>query len=99
MGQSPAQKKQRDKIAGPEDTTVAEFAERFFNDIQERDRKDSTMPRRYLEKDILPYIGEKPIKEITQKTCAALSGRRKNKASTPPQAKCAGYSSACWITL
>lgn len=65
MGQSPAQKKQHDKIAGAEDTTVAEFAERFFKDIQERDRKNSTMPRRYLEKDILPYIGEKPIKEIT----------------------------------
>lgn len=58
MGQSPAQKKQRDKIAGPEDTTVAELAERFFKDIQERDRKGSTIPYRYLEKDVVPHIGE-----------------------------------------
>lgn len=77
MGQSPAQKKQRDKVAGPEDTTVAEFAERFFKDIQERDRKDSTMPRRYLEKDILPYIGEKPIKEITAEDVRSVIWKKK----------------------
>jgi integrase len=77
MGQSPAQKKQRDKIAGPEDTTVAEFAERFFKDIQERDRKDSTMPRRYLEKDIIPHIGEKPIKEITAEDVRSVIWKKK----------------------
>jgi integrase len=65
MGHSPAQKKQLAKVTGPEDTTVAEFAERFFKDIQARDRKDNTMPRRYLDKDILPHIGSKPIKTIT----------------------------------
>jgi hypothetical protein len=64
MGHSPARKKQLAKVAGPEDTTVAEFAERFFKDIQARDRKDNTMPRRYLDKDILPSIGTKPIKTI-----------------------------------
>jgi hypothetical protein len=41
---------------------VAQFAERFFNDIQSRDRKDVTMPQRYLEKSILPHIGSKPIR-------------------------------------
>src|ERR1700761_7434568 len=65
MGESPAQKKQRDKVAGPEDTSVAQFAERFFKDIQERDRKDNAMPRRYLEKDIVPHIGDKPVKALT----------------------------------
>lgn len=77
MGQSPAQKKQRDKIAGPEDTTVAEFAERFFKDIQERDRKDSTTPRRYLEKDIVPYIGDKPIKAITAEDVRGVIWKKK----------------------
>src|SRR5690606_3042106 len=33
MGASPAKKKQQEKVAGPEDATVAEFAERFFKDI------------------------------------------------------------------
>ena len=65
LGESPAQKKQQAKTVGPEDATVADFAKRFFKDIQERDHKDNTMPRRYLEKDILPYIRSKPIKNIT----------------------------------
>ncbi|MBB3102992.1 Arm DNA-binding domain-containing protein [Azomonas macrocytogenes] len=34
LGQSPTQKKQQEKVTGPEDFTVAEFAERFFKDIQ-----------------------------------------------------------------
>lgn len=80
MGQSPAQKKQRDKIAGPEDTTVAEFAERFFKDIQERDRKDSTMPRRYLEKDIVPHIGDKPIKAVTAEDVRGVIWKKKEQS-------------------
>ena len=36
MGESPAQKKQRDKIAGPEDTTVAQFAPSIFHNDEDR---------------------------------------------------------------
>ncbi len=77
VGQSPAQKKQREKIAGPEDTTVAEFAERFFKDIQERDRQDNTMPRRYLDKDIIPHIGAKPVREITAEDVRSVIWKKK----------------------
>jgi integrase len=78
LGQSPAQKKQFAKVAGPEDATVAEFAERFFRDIQQRDRKDNTMPRRYLDKDILPYVGAKPVKEITAEDVRSVIWRKKS---------------------
>jgi len=65
LGQSPARKKQLTKVSGPENATVADFAERFFRDIQERDRRDNTMPRRYLEKDIVPNIGrEQPLRAV-----------------------------------
>ncbi len=77
MGDSPAQKKQRAKVAGPESTTVAEFAGRFFKDIQERDRKDNTMPRRYLEKDILPHIGDKPVKQINAEDVRSVVWKKK----------------------
>lgn len=77
MGQSPAQKKQLAKVAGPENATVAEFAERFFRDIQERDRKDSTIPRRYLDKDIVPYIGTKQAREITAEDVRSVVWRKK----------------------
>jgi hypothetical protein len=98
MGESPAKKKQQAKVTGAEDATVADFAERFFKDIQARDRKDVTMPRRYLEKDILPHIGSKPVRKSPPKTCAASSGARSRKVSTPPPARCAACSSACSTT-
>jgi len=77
LGQSPAQKKQLAKVAGPENVTVAEFVERFFRDIQERDRKDSTIPRRYLDKDIVPHIGAKQIREITAEDVRSVVWRKK----------------------
>ncbi len=79
MGESPAKKKQQEKVAGAEDATVADFAERFFKDIQSRDRKDVTMPRRYLEKDILPHIGSKPVRDITAEDMRSVIWRKKNK--------------------
>lgn len=77
MGESPAKKKQQEKVAGAEDATVADFAERFFKDIQSRDRKNVTMPRRYLEKDILPHIGSKPIRDITAEDVRSVIWRKK----------------------
>ncbi|AIC13667.1 Arm DNA-binding domain-containing protein [Xylella fastidiosa subsp. morus] len=46
MGISPARQKQLAKVTAAHATTVRDFAERFFREIQSRDRKDSTMPRR-----------------------------------------------------
>lgn len=78
MGESPAKKKQQAKMVGAEDATVADFAERFFKDIQSRDRKDVTMPRRYLEKDILPHIGGKPVRDITAEDVRSVIWRKKS---------------------
>ncbi|WP_342308235.1 tyrosine-type recombinase/integrase [Burkholderia pyrrocinia] len=77
IGESPAQKKQRAKVAGPEDTTLSQFAERFFNEIQQRDRKNNTMPHRYLDKDILPHIGTKPVCELTADDVRSVIWRKK----------------------
>lgn len=77
MGESPAKRKQQEKAAGAEDATVAEFSERFFKDIQSRDRKNVTMPRRYLEKDILPHIGSKPVRDITAEDVRSVIWRKK----------------------
>lgn len=77
VGESPAQKKQRAKVAGPADTTLKQFAERYFKEIQQRDRKDNTMPRRYLDKDILPHIGMKPVCELTTEDVRSVIWRKK----------------------
>lgn len=56
---------------------MADFAERFFKNIRSRDRKDVTMPRRDLEKDILPYIGSKPVRDITAEDVRDVIWRKK----------------------
>lgn len=77
VGESPAQKKQRAKVAGPEDTTLKQFAERFFKEIQQRDRKDTTMPRRYLDKDILPHLGSKAVRDLTAEDMRSVIWKKK----------------------
>lgn len=77
MGESPAKKKQQEKVASAEDTTAADFAERFFKDIQSRDCKGVIMSRRYLEKDILLHIGSKPIRDITAEDVRSVIWRKK----------------------
>lgn len=78
MGTSPAERKQLAKVAAAGGTTLAQFAERFYREIQTRDRKDNTIPRRYLDKDILPFIGSKPMREITTEDVRAVIWRKKD---------------------
>jgi integrase len=78
MGGSPAKQKQLAKVAEAEDTTLAQFSERFMRDIQAKDRKNPTMPKRYLEKDILPFIGAKAIRDITTEDVRAVIWRKKD---------------------
>lgn len=78
MGESPAQQKQLAKVAAADSTTVAEFGERFFREIQTKDRKDNTIPRRYLDKDILPFIGTKPMRDVTTEDVRSIIWRKKD---------------------
>ncbi|MGH8588720.1 MAG: tyrosine-type recombinase/integrase [Gammaproteobacteria bacterium] len=77
-GRSPAREKQLVRSATAPSTTVKEFAERFMREIQAKDRKDNAQPRRYLEKDIFPLIGEKPMSAITAEDCRAIIWRKKD---------------------
>jgi integrase len=78
MGASPAQQKQLAKVAEASSTTLAEFSERFFRDIQAKDRKDTKTPRRYLDKDIIPFIGSKPMRDITAEDLRSVIWRKKD---------------------
>jgi integrase len=77
-GESPAQQKQLAKVAGAGSTTVAEFAERFFRDMQAKDRKNNATPRRYLDKDILPFIGAKAMRDVTTEDVRSIIWRKKD---------------------
>ena len=78
LGTSPAVQKQLAKVAASDETTVSEFAERFFREIQEKDRKDNTSPRRYLDKDIFPFIGSKAVRDVTTEDMRSIIWRKKD---------------------
>ncbi|HEX5684931.1 MAG TPA: integrase arm-type DNA-binding domain-containing protein, partial [Ideonella sp.] len=77
-GESPARAKQEAKSATPKTQTVTEFSEQFFREIVQRDRKDTTMPRRYLDKQILPALGAKPMSEVTTEDVRAIIWAKKD---------------------
>lgn len=78
MNTSPAQQKQLAKRAAADATTVAEFGERFFREIVERDRRDTTIPRRYFDKAIVPAIGNKLVRDVTSEDVRAIIWRKKD---------------------
>ena len=78
MGASPAKQKQLAKVAAANATTVAEFGERFFREIVAKDRRDMTIPRRYLDKAIVPSIGMKPVCDVTTEDVRAIIWRKKD---------------------
>ena len=64
QGQSPAKQKQLHKVALANETTVREFGERYFTDVVTRDRKDTKILRRYLDKELYPAFGDRPLRNV-----------------------------------
>jgi integrase len=77
-GRSPARHKQAEKFAVAHTTTVFEFGERYFKEIIERDCKDTTQLRRYLDKAIYPDLAERPIREVTPAEIQAIIFRKRD---------------------
>jgi integrase len=77
MSKSPARQKQLAKRAAADATTVSEFGERFFREIVAKDRRDTTIPRRYFDKAIVPAIGAKPVRDVTTEDVRAIIWRKK----------------------
>ena len=77
MGTSPAEQKQLAKVAAADATTVAEFGERYFREVVAKDRQDTTIPRRYFDKAIVPAIGAKPVRDVTTEDVRAIIWRKK----------------------
>ena len=78
MGTSPAGQKQLAKVAAGDATTVAEFGERYFRDVVNKDRQDTTIPRRYFDKAIVPAIGAKPVRDVTTEDVRAIIWKKKD---------------------
>ena len=79
MGVSPARKKQQAKAGEiPAEMTLAQFADLFVREVQSKDRKDLTAPLRYMQKDILPFIGKKLVGEVTTDDIRVVIWRKKD---------------------
>lgn len=63
-GVSPAKQKQLENFAA-NSTSVADFSERYFKEVIEKDRKDTKQLRRYLEKQIYPAFGSWALRDVT----------------------------------
>lgn len=65
LGQSPVEAKRAAKAESAAQVTVREFGERYFREIVAKDRKDSTLPRRYFDKSIVPALGNLQMQEVS----------------------------------
>ncbi|QYJ21678.1 tyrosine-type recombinase/integrase [Achromobacter sp. ES-001] len=78
LGKSPAEEKKKSRAALSESTSVRDFSDRYMRDIVARDRKDITLPKRYVDKSILPAIGNKAVSEVTVDDVRAIIWEKKD---------------------
>ena len=77
-GESPLRQKQLEKLAVGNTSTVHDFCERYFKEVIQKDRKDPTQLRRYLDKEIYPALGSHPMKEVTAQDVQSLVFLKRN---------------------
>ncbi len=67
-GKSPAEEKRKlrqTSVADSKVLTVREFGQRYYDDQVAKNWKDPSGELRYLEKDLYPALGDRPLKDIT----------------------------------
>jgi integrase len=62
---SPAEEKRIAKVGLAASTTVQGFGEKFFADVIKANWADPSDLRRYLDNDVYPRLGNRPVKDIT----------------------------------
>jgi integrase len=77
-GRSPAEEKRIARMALSRDCTVREFSERYYRDIVLRRRKDPSDMRRYLDNEIIPAFGQKPLNQVTAADVQTLVFRKRD---------------------
>lgn len=76
-GGSPAKQKQEAKQGLGTPCSVKEFGERYFREVVAVDRKDTTIPRRYFDKIIVPAIGAMRPDEVNTAAVRAMIWAKK----------------------
>ena len=76
-GESPAAAKRQERAAANLPDTVREFANVWMTEVVEKDRKDTTQIRRYIDKDIVPALGSRRLADVTPADVLAICDRIK----------------------
>jgi integrase len=77
-GQSPASEKKLAKVALASNSTMRDFADRYYREVVVRNRKDPRSLRRYLDIEILPSLGGKTLRGVTAGDVQALVFRKRD---------------------
>ncbi len=77
-GKSPARQKQLQKVALANASTVRDFCERYFAEVIQKDRKDATQLRRYLEKEFYSAFGTVSMRNVTAQDVQRLVFRKRD---------------------
>ena len=72
IGKSPAEIRRAEKLAQERGTTVQTFGDRYLREHVTRVRKNTAAIRRYLERDVYPVIGTKPLAGIEKQELRAI---------------------------
>jgi integrase len=78
QGKSPAEERKLARRGNPANPTVREFGERYFREQVEKNWKDPSNIRRYLDNEIYPTMGDKLLKEVTALDVQAIVYRKRD---------------------
>ena len=78
QGKSPADERKLARRGNPANPTVREFGERYFREQVEKNWKDPSNIRRYLDNEIYPAFGDKLLKDVTALDVQAIVYRKRD---------------------
>jgi integrase len=104
--QSPARAKRLSRQTLTAEMTLKDFGERYFAEIVEKRWRDPGNIRRWLDKDIYPWLGAKCLREITAADVQVIVFRKRDHGAVASAAKIRGllngifdYALACQLIL
>lgn len=80
-GSSPMKIKRQEKKARKEADTVGEFADRWMEDVVEKNVREPRNTRRVLDKDVIPLIGDIRVSDVTVADVLEITDRIKARGS------------------
>ncbi|MES2219417.1 MAG: integrase arm-type DNA-binding domain-containing protein [Acidobacteriota bacterium] len=78
QGKSPAEEKKQARGGNPINPTVREFGKRYFREQVEKNWKDPSNIRRYLDNEIYPALGDKLLKDVTALDVQSIVYRKRD---------------------